>query len=194
MCSMVFFLRYLLGRWRLASLKNGLQPLDVSCLKCTDMRSNHRPSTTDMGFVYSILVQFVTLNARPLYRCLMQASDKRSTQSLQTCIRPSYFCTQNHDSSDRITLSYQTAEWHCRSVTVRVAFSLIASCWIVSRGNGRRSHNPHCFKRRHTIRADTGHTANMSILLVNVRNVIVSFCSTDFTVRLSFRVFIMWEY
>ncbi|GFS47755.1 hypothetical protein TNCV_3597791 [Trichonephila clavipes] len=35
----------------------------------------------------------------------MHADDKRSPRSLQTCIQPSEYCTQNRDLSEKMSLS-----------------------------------------------------------------------------------------
>ncbi|GFY22288.1 5-hydroxytryptamine receptor 2A [Trichonephila clavipes] len=41
-------LHYLVGRGRLAGLKDKSQPSDVRCQKCTDLLSNFRPSEVEM--------------------------------------------------------------------------------------------------------------------------------------------------
>ncbi|GFV51482.1 hypothetical protein TNCV_844211 [Trichonephila clavipes] len=53
--------------------------------------------------VYPMVAQIITPGAGPLCRYRMQAGDERSPRSLQTRIRSSEYCTQNRESSEKIT-------------------------------------------------------------------------------------------
>ncbi|GFU67795.1 hypothetical protein TNCV_4684161 [Trichonephila clavipes] len=60
--------------------------------------------TRNVSIVYPIIVQTITLGAGPLCRYQMQTSDEQSSPSPQARIRPSEYCTQNRDSSEKTTL------------------------------------------------------------------------------------------
>ncbi|GFY07590.1 hypothetical protein TNCV_3650971 [Trichonephila clavipes] len=79
------------------------------------------------------------------------------------------------------------------SFVVRFMNRCFSLCCIVkgSRNNSYPEDSSRCCKRRHTVRADTGCTANMPILCLMVRDVVTRFCRADLSICLSSLMLVM---
>ena len=117
---------------------SGLKLLEMhwSAFKLLSIRSR------DVRVMYQIAAQNITPGARPLCLHRMQAGDVWSPLSLQTCIRPSEYGTQNRDSFEKSALCHFSNKlWGSGNQSRRLSL-----CYIVkgSRSNGHRADRAHC--------------------------------------------------
>ena len=133
--------------------------------------------------------QTITPGSGPLCRYRMQAGDLRSPRIIQTCTRPSEYCTQNRDLSEKTTLGYSCIQL-CRSESKNCKSHHFSLCCNVRRNwrNGCRTDMPRCCKHWHTVWSETKCDVNMFNSWLMVRDVIIWFSSADLTLCLSWSI------
>ena len=81
----------------------------------------------EMLVVYPMATKIITQGARILYRYRMQVGDMRFPWSLQTCIWPSKYCTQNWDSEKTILCNSCIQLYRSAHQSHRLSLSLFLS-------------------------------------------------------------------
>ncbi|GFV63479.1 hypothetical protein TNCV_4553251 [Trichonephila clavipes] len=84
----------------------------------------------------------------------MPAGEELSPRSLQTRTRPSEYCTQNQDLSEKTTLCHSCIQF-CHSA--HQSHRLFQCCIV--KGSRSSGHSPRCCKRRRIVREE----ANMPV-------------------------------
>ncbi|GFU58785.1 hypothetical protein TNCV_3089251 [Trichonephila clavipes] len=93
------------------------------------------------------VVHISTLGAGSLIRYRTQVGEERSPRSLQTRIRPSEYCTQNWNSSEKTTLYHFCIQFcHLAHQNGRLSLYCIVKG---SRSNGRCADSLRCSKYTH---------------------------------------------
>ncbi|GFV96705.1 hypothetical protein TNCV_3387981 [Trichonephila clavipes] len=115
--------------------------------------------TREARVVYSMAARTISAGTGPL--CRYRICKLVSPVSLQTCIRPSEYSTQNPNLTEKTTLRYSCIQLY-RSAHQSRRLSL---CCIVkgNQSNGRLADSPRCGKCRRTVRLDPLRAANVSI-------------------------------
>ena len=112
----------------------------------------------------------------------------RSPRRLQTCIRPSEYCTQNGNSSKK-TLCHSFIQL-CHSADQ--SRCLFLHCIVKeNRSNALEADKPSLYKRLRTIRAKSGCSENMPISSLIVCDVVIRFCKAGLTNMSIFSALVM---
>lgn len=165
------------GVWQ--TLKTG--PLDATCQKCTNLRSNYHRSKLEMYLSYT----------KWLFKTLHQVQglyvDIECKQETSVLLGDPESVLDHQNTASRIRTHWKRR--HCATFCFNLCRSAHQSSRLSQRcivqenqSDDRLADSPRCCKRRRTVRADTWHAAKMSISWLMICYLVVRFFNAGLTI------------